>query len=435
MSLIIHVRSFQDSPLPTTNCKRFDVAGGFIGRTPDNDLVLHDPHKLISRKHAQIECRQGAYYWTDLGGNASQINGLTLGSGKAAKLNDGDQIMLGAYVLEVDITPEHGKTPSTHPGVGNLAASHAAAKDHFLPVSSPYSSADPLGLSLPEQRENDLLSPHFRGSESDHISPELQALAVIPEQISLFSGATAASAMPTTPAIPGDYDLLADLQPDAGVLTPPTQTDNQHAENHDPYELFSAALMKGLGVPELKTKHDPLELAETVGAMLREALDGVMAVLRVRTISKHENRVDVTRMAVSANNPLKFFPSTEGALKQMLTNELSGYLLPLRSISLAFEDLKVHEIATVVGMRAALIGVLQRFDPAKIDQKTAASGVMDVLHSKRKAKMWDSLVSLHTEIMNAADTDFQRLFGDQFARAYEEQVTRLRNKKNDFGND
>ena len=78
------------------------------------------------------------------------------------------------------------------------------------------------------------------------------------------------------------------------------------------------------------------------------------------------------------------------------------------------------------GMRAALNGVLKRFDPAVIEQRLQVPTVMDkMLSSNRKAKMWDRMVELYQQMALEADEDFQRLFGETFGDAYEEQIARL----------
>jgi FHA domain-containing protein/type VI secretion system protein len=99
----------------------------------------------------------------------------------------------------------------------------------------------------------------------------------------------------------------------------------------------------------------------------------------------------------------------------------------------AFDDLRAHELAVIAGMRAALGAVLQRFDPAKIEARLAVPTVMDKMlslgGSHRKARLWDRLVELYGEIAREADDDLQRLYGEKFSEAYEEQVARLRAAK------
>jgi FHA domain-containing protein/type VI secretion system protein len=52
-----------------------------------------------------------------------------------------------------------------------------------------------------------------------------------------------------------------------------------------------------------------------------------------------------------------------------------------------------------------------------------------MMASSRKAKMWDRLVLLYADISREADDDFQRLFGESFANAYEEQIERLHGRE------
>ncbi|MES2259274.1 MAG: type VI secretion system-associated FHA domain protein TagH [Pseudomonadota bacterium] len=188
------------------------------------------------------------------------------------------------------------------------------------------------------------------------------------------------------------------------------------------------ALLRGLGLPALKTTKSPVETAELVGAMLREATAGTMAVLLARAMTKRESRLEMTVLGAQANNPLKFFPDAESALSQMLTNAMSGYMPPVKSIGSAFDDLKAHELAVIAGMRAALDGVLARFNPTLIEAKEP-EGVMDkMMTTARKARMWDRMVTLYDDILREADDDFQHLFGDKFSAAYEDQIGRLHRK-------
>jgi type VI secretion system protein len=188
------------------------------------------------------------------------------------------------------------------------------------------------------------------------------------------------------------------------------------------------ALLRGLGLTGLRTTKSPVETAELVGAMLREATSGTMAVLMARAMTKRESRLEMTVLGAQANNPLKFFPDAESALSQMLTNALSGYMPPVKSIGSAFEDLKAHELAVIAGMRAALDGVLARFNPALIEAKEP-EGVMDkMMATARKARMWERMVELYDDILREADDDFQHLFGEKFSAAYEDQIGRLHRK-------
>jgi FHA domain-containing protein/type VI secretion system protein len=180
-----------------------------------------------------------------------------------------------------------------------------------------------------------------------------------------------------------------------------------------------------MGLSALQVNRSPAETAELAGAMLREAVSGTMAVLMARAMTKRESRLDMTVLGAQANNPLKFFPDAESALAQMLTNAMSGYMPPVKAIGSAYQDLKAHELAVIAGMRAALKGVMARFDPAQIEAQEP-EGVMDkMMAAARKARMWDNMKALYGDIVREADDDFQHLFGEKFSAAYEDQIGRL----------
>jgi len=473
MPIILRILSYRNEPVTRDISKQFDQFGGTIGRAPDSGLILDDPSRSISRTHARIEFSNGAYVLTDLGSNPSLVNDRPAGSGKRVVLNHGDKLVIGDYQLSVVVTPERGRPdiqPLHMPAESAPAPASATESGEIDPllgadilkVGSTYADAfsssndDPLGinsfsplaivpdaaqLAAPQRRE-----VPSRGSESDHVAPQNQAYSFGGD--SLFSPSAPSYAPSTTfspsvpsfsqnssASIPDDYDPLADLlgprvtksaSPPASsaipTRTPPAAAPAPVAESE-----VIRALLRGLGLPDLKVGLSAPELAELVGTLLRQATEGTMEVLAARAMTKRESRLEMTMLSAQSNNPLKFFPDASGALAQMLGNNAPGYVPAAKAIGDAFDDLKAHELAVMAGMHAALIGVLERFDPNAIERRLKVPTVMDkVLASNRKAKMWDRLVELYGEMTREADDDFQRLFGEKFGVAYEEQVRRLR---------
>jgi type VI secretion system FHA domain protein len=344
-------------------------------------------------------------------------------------------------------------------------------------------SFDPLGLNLfasPAPAAAPSV-PAWRGAESDHVPPEQLPFTpppYVPQPVPAASFApppVVAQAQPQAApmmAIPDDYDPLADFLPPRVQAAPPVPAvppaapaDAAEATAYAPAEPpvmpvpaaplppahaappappapaqaprapgtaavddpVIQALLRGLGLAELNTKRSAEEIAEMAGAMLREATAGTMGVLMGRAMTKRESRLDMTMISAAANNPLKFFPDADSALTQMMGGAMPGYMPAPRAFATAFDDLKAHELAIMAGMRAALEGVLARFDPAAIEARLQVPTVMDkMLASNRKAKMWDRMVELYTQMAVEADSDFHRLFGEAFGQAYEEQVARLR---------
>ena len=78
-------------------------------------------------------------------------------------------------------------------------------------------------------------------------------------------------------------------------------------------------------------------------------------------------------------------------------------------------------------MRAALDGVLARFEPKGLESRLSGPGFLDsLLPMNRKAQLWDLFVNHYTDVVADAREDFQTAFGKAFLRAYNEQVKRLR---------
>ncbi|KVQ17132.1 type VI secretion system-associated FHA domain protein TagH [Burkholderia ubonensis] len=197
------------------------------------------------------------------------------------------------------------------------------------------------------------------------------------------------------------------------------------ATSTSPDEVL-AALIAGLGLdPSRAPNLPPVEFACLTGAMLREALRGTMTVLRSRSTTKREARLNTTVIAAHDNNPLKFFPDVDSVLAQMLTGRSAGYLPPDKAIEQAFVDIESHELAVIAGMRAALLHALARFDPAVLDARLTERGAMKKLLSNRKAKLWDCFVEMQAQTAREGDDDFQKLFGNAFNDAYETHIDSL----------
>ena len=92
----------------------------------------------------------------------------------------------------------------------------------------------------------------------------------------------------------------------------------------------------------------------------------------------------------------------------------------------AFDDLRAHQLGVMAGMRAALEGVLQRFNPTQLESKlTRKSALTSLIPAARKARLWELFNELFTQLQAEAQDDFDELFGKAFLRAYEDQLDRL----------
>jgi type VI secretion system FHA domain protein len=169
-----------------------------------------------------------------------------------------------------------------------------------------------------------------------------------------------------------------------------------------------------------------LALMKLLGGLYREIVQGLMDVLRARSDLKNEFRMRHTQISTKENNPLKFSGRLDEALEHLVFHRSSGYLSPEVAFQEAFQDIKDHQIAMVVGMRAAFESLLRRFDPELLESRIIkGKKIGHLVPLNRKANCWDRYKEWYAEISTAAEDDFQKLFGDEFTRAYENQVARL----------
>ena len=149
-------------------------------------------------------------------------------------------------------------------------------------------------------------------------------------------------------------------------------------------------------------------------------VNGLMAVLRGRTELKTQLRVETTLITPADNNPLKFFGELDEALKQLLVGDQPGFVDAPSAVREGFADIMNHQMAMTAGLQAALIKLIERFDPQGF-AKPYEEGVV----FQKKAKSWDAYQKAYTKIANEALED---CFGKAFAEAYEAQIRKLQSK-------
>lgn len=277
--------------------------------------------------------------------------------------------------------------------------------------------ADLLGLGITPPPGEDLLAALAAPAQPEAPPAVAQPVRMAPAEPMIqraFGGpeaaATPARPLPVSAAFaPGGAGPAAAATPAAGS------------------EALTRAFLAGLGTPNLSLPEGITpEMMERVGRLLREATQGTLDLLLARATTKREVRADVTMIVSTDNNPLKFSPDVSAALQHLLVPQGPGFLGPIAAMRDAYDDLRSHQFGFMAGLRAALAGVLKRFDPAVLEQRLSQKSVLDsLLPMNRRAKLWDLYIALYRDIAVEAEDDFHALFGREFLRAYQEQVERL----------
>ncbi|MBS0987604.1 type VI secretion system-associated FHA domain protein TagH [Acetobacter okinawensis] len=270
MTLILTVLRCPDAVYPETR----HVAGGElrIGRGPDNDWVLADPERHLSKRHCIVAFHHGGWAVADISTNGTFVNDGTapLGHGTIRELRSGDRIRIGTYEIEAQIAPA-----------------------------------------------------------------------------------------------------------------------------------------------------DPETLMNEVGATFRAMVSGLRQALIARATIKGEFRIEQTMIRARGNNPLKFSAHDDDALCALLGLGRRVDMRPDTAVSETLRDMRLHELATMAAMQGAVRAVMTRLDPARLRVNADEAGGMALLPAQKKARAFDIFEKEYRTVSNGLADNFDAVFGQAFARAYE----------------
>jgi type VI secretion system protein len=434
MALTLRVTSFHSQALGADSTRVFGAQGGAIGRALDNDWVLPDPDKFVSSHHAIILCRGGAYSLRDTSTNGTFLNGSPqpVGNGMEQQLSDGDRIQIGDYEIAValDVVAQPGATgPSGPPGGWQPPQPSGITGPGGI-----VGSADPFATGRSATGPGNDILDLFDEPSMPGIPP-----AATPGPIPDHASALDQNFIPPMPqrapltdtdVIPEDWDKTgfagaADVSHDmSGTYPQPPAPPPAAAPGAGTQAVVAILMEAGLDPANAQAAVTPQNLA-ALGQILGVTTQGLIDVLTARSAVKSQFRVQMTMMRPVENNALKSSANATEALQYLLVNHNPAYLGPVESFVEGFKDIKAHQMATMAGMRAAFDSMLQRFDPEELEQRFEKRKSKSMLRLSSSAQYWDMYKDLYDDMTQDADENFQRLFGEEFARAYEEQMQRL----------
>lgn len=460
--------------------------GTTLGRTFSNAIVLNEPS--ISKQHASIHNEYGDYYLFDHSKNGTLVNSRLVMPEQKMLLQEGDLIEIGSFQLKVSLQPESDFTKAQNnlstpelepiPPVSDdslfdkfLVApqekneSHSgwgvSSFDSEAFIASPVDdAADPLealGNSVLSEASNPdpilsindlgqepfpdstpIINQYFTppdiqdgGNDKNSLAAILQdeapaSFSFIPDNWSTDNDKT----NPTAPINTIGNDIVGQ-ETDSAYLTKtahqpkPSSTDQLMESGLEPINH----LAKLLGLEQL-TPAQKSELPDEIAEVLKEAISRILSLLRSRSAIKNEMRLERTMIQVMENNPLKFALSQKDAIRYLFGEKSGAYLSGREAIQEAFLDLEAHQLSLLNGMHEAYHKMLFQFSPEVLEQElgpTLRSGLI----ASRKARLWDAYCKHHENLQKDPEHSFNKLFGNNFVKAYEQQIDQIRAKLDD----
>ncbi|MBE5251450.1 type VI secretion system-associated FHA domain protein TagH [Mixta mediterraneensis] len=368
------VQCTTDVPVKTV---AFQPPGGTIGRSQDNDLVLPDESRAISRLQALVHVSSEGDCRLTSQGSVTPVehNGVKLERGMQVLLKHGDALRIGEYALEV--------------------------RD---PSRSDESKDDPLALFT---------------AETDHQANPL----------GIDDRHAAEASLPDTenPAPRQERHNDARLAIDPQASEPQRLLQSQP---HDQDKLV-AALLEGMGLNNGHVTPIDEEQMRITGRMLSLFSQGTVALMSSRSILKRGVKADMTMILNEANNPFKILPSGKTVLMQMYQSQMPGFMPPEQAVRDALVDLQAHQLGMIAGIRAIIAAMLQSFNPQRLEEQARADGMLprQPFSSIKKAALWDYFMRNYQRTAGEIEDDFHTLFGEAFLHAYDTEVNQYKDSQ------
>jgi type VI secretion system protein ImpI len=421
MPLTLEVVGVHAASMGGDATRRLDETELKIGRDSDNDWIL--PQSYVSRHQAVVRCVNGMYFLEQVGSCPIVLNDAArpLERNRIARLSAGDRIMIDDIEIRVleSETIRAGAPGVDVPTVFPIAPAVSAAPGG-APLSPHVGPVDPLellGVRAPEARPVAPRMPEFGSILDEAMSPAVSGAPFQTPAPALaqnwWDAPAVARAAPVAPVAPvAPMAPMARAAPAGHPLPPAAMPAAGTLEN----------LLRGAGLDPHQTQLSP-EVANQLGEVLRIVVEGTMQVLQARNQIRKEFRMATTQVAQKNNNPLKFSADVADALHKLLVQRSPAYLDTVNSFTDAFDDIRVHQFAMLASLRVAFDYMLHQFDPEVLQKQFARqTGRGSMLGIGGKPKPWEAYVARFGELAADRDFAFRRLFGEEFGKAYEQNL-------------
>lgn len=417
-----------------------------IGRDQYLDWTLPDPTRTISGRHCEVRWHDGAYWLHDISTNGTYLYGADNRLKEPHRLRNGDRFAIGHYIIVATVEDEEYALDSTP-----AAAAAPSYDEIWNPVGETAPPIDPKLLK--PSRNLQPVKPDFlqwavdvpspSSSRPDYLSPPPAAPAddmawaqstpkpppPKPEVIPVPTprrpvwvadqpdGPWAAPAAAPSPA--AAPDLRADRREEAA----PSREARKTPLGRDATSLdeFIRLMAHCAGLPEdALAARDASQLAEEIGQLLSLVTDNTRQLLDARQQAKRMTRsTNQTTIQALNNNPLKFAPTTEDALRIMFGPPTKSYLDARRAFGQSFADLKSHQLKFASAMQHALRRLLTDFDPDTIDKTSKDDRGLASIVGSRKARLWDIYSARWRALKQNNEDGMLNAFMNYFAEYYD----------------
>jgi type VI secretion system protein ImpI len=405
-----------------------DSRGLDIGRDQHLDWTLPDPSRYISGKHCEVRFYDNAYWLHDVSSNGTFVNGADYRLQGPHRLRNGDRLTIGQYVIGVTISGDGTgaeavpmpPAPTAAPGDpwgGGDGVAPPVERHVMVDAQRKPGQPDFLDWAVavgPPRRDDPMpaLEPRARAAPA---TPDWLQDAALPALAPQAEPAPMPA--PRRPSVEGPS-----VAPQPTIAPQPTTAPAPApAPRSDHGDAVLARIAQAAGLrPDALSGRDPAKTADEIGLFMRLVAHNLTQMLASRAETKSLIRSSSrTMIRPRENNPLKFAPSPEEALRIMFTGSGSDYLDARATIEMSFSDLKSHQIHTFSAMQMALEALFQDLSPDQIEEEAQEERGLAALVGSRKGRLWEIYVQRWHAKSGRKDGRLVETFMQLFAEAYD----------------
>ena len=328
----------------------------------------------------------------------------SLAAGTTAGSQDTTSGIPEDWMLDDDAgTPESIAPVEISPPAPPPVAAQASSE---LIDADPFAAAENNPDIATDISQDDAVLPHVDAEPHFEAFDPLAGTIAQPQDIAIEAPIPEVAPQPEpvtshTPAEITDWDAP---EPVAAEPAPATSAPQPPAQEHSPTAATQPAPMTGSALEDY-------------------LLAGLMDLLAARAEMKNEFRMERTIIRQEENNPLKFAPNVAVAKSLFAESAGSAYLPAEQAVLEGVADIKQHQLALMIGMRAAFTQLVKTLDPNNFEGGKGTGGLSKLVASDDK-RAWQAYKDFYRVRIGEADDPFDELFGRALADAYQAAIAK-----------
>lgn len=389
----------------------FDQPVVTIGRAATADLVLKDPQRMVSSRHGEVRRRGSSWILVDLGStNGTALNEVRLTARNEYGLKDGDRITLGDFLLTFKAAlPAQESSDASQPV--HARRTQAIPGDEIQTLlyllRRAYVDAECVSTESRYEHVQKLLRQKVGHIDRQSLRARLDLLK---------------RSLQDTPV-----SVERERRPEPAASSPasvPSPRREKGALAASDFPGLAEGFVRGLDQPLSRAQSD--QVVRRIEQVLHVVFAGLADAVKGRREFQREFEVEATRILDWAPNPIKH-AETAGEIASLLLDPRSQGLPEEQAktyLQDVFQDLTLHQLGLMGGVRECVRGLLKEFDPAllmKGEKGKVIGKSLGLLSGKGvrvDAAAWQRFLEKYRQLTEEEVRVFEKILAPHFAKGY-----------------